>query len=190
MASLPLAYGITLGSFVVLIGGWFIASRFNSEHILDGAGLWVPMILYTITYVAGLSVWAAAKGRSPAIGFLCGLFLGPAGALVLLLLENRKKTETRRGEHRWGGGIEIPLGTAGLILVLTRLLLLVAAGLAAAGFRDHEFLLGIIIGIAVLAPHVGLVVSIFGIFRNSGRVAGICGVIAWLVFTFLFMPMR
>jgi hypothetical protein len=183
---LPLAYALTLGSFGVLIGGFIIASRYSAEHAVSGIGLWVPIILCTLTYIAGLSVWAAAKGHSPAIGFFCGLFLGPAGALLLLLIGNRAATPVENRERGSDKDKNIPYGTAGLILVMLRLLLIPLAGAHTAG-SPIGF---IVLGIAVFGPHVGLIFSIAGIIKRSGAAAGIIGITAWVAFTFLPLAMR
>ena len=81
----------------------------------------------------------------------------------------------RKREKRLGGGIQMSLGVTGLILVTMRILMFLLLGGTELG-SPRWF----IANIGNIASHVGLVVSIVGIFKNSGRWAGIAGVIQWV----------
>ncbi len=79
----------------------------------------------------------------------------------------------------------IPLGVAGLILVCMRPL-----HFALLFTKDIGTPLWFVGVLGILCSHVGLIVSISGMARNSGRVAGMIGILAWVLFTIMFLGIR
>ena len=80
---------------------------------------------------------------------------------------------------------EISIGAAGFVLVCCRLLQIV--GRLGKGDSDVFWFIG---AFAALASLVGLVISIVGIAKNSGRTEGIFGVVGYVILAVLFMALR
>ena len=89
----------------------------------------------------------------------------------------RSKTEVKPGE--------ISSGAAGLILVGSSLLHVVFRASKEVG--DVFWFIG---AFGVLTSLVGLVISIIGVAKNSGRTAGFFGVLAYVALAVIFMALR
>ena len=79
---------------------------------------------------------------------------------------------------------ELPLGLAGLILCLMR-----ALEFAHNFTRGGGDIFWFISAVGIGASWVGLVLAVMGIFKNSGRAAGIVAIVAWLGLSVLCMFM-
>jgi hypothetical protein len=90
------AYLILVVAFAWVIGlsllGSFLVQTFHAPVL----SLLIPIafIGFILMFLAGLAVWAGAKGYSPSIGIVLGL-VGPLGMLVMFLLPDRTTDSPR-----------------------------------------------------------------------------------------------
>src|SRR5262249_12650761 len=96
-------------------------------------------------------------------------------------LAERRGDGARIDDPRRKKSGEISWGAAGAILVGLRVL--ESAWFAAKNVGDMYWFLSTL---GILASHVGLVVSIVGVVKGSGRWAGVAGVVLWVAFTAAF----
>jgi hypothetical protein len=86
------SYLVLLASFLWLFGGimlFEVANPTPESTLADVIG-WGMLLGFAALFLAATAIWAGAKGYSPLVGLIMGLF-GPLGLMALIFIPDKPK---------------------------------------------------------------------------------------------------